>query len=56
LGTQTGHYHLGLATLYVTTGGREPSRTTLAATIALYLAIDMALWPPQAEAALGQVA
>jgi len=49
------HCHLGLGTLYATTGRREPARTALAAAIALYRTIDMAFWLPQAEAALAQV-
>jgi tetratricopeptide (TPR) repeat protein len=49
------HCHLGLGTLYVTTGQWEQARTSLAAAIALYRAMDMTLWLPQAEAALAQV-
>jgi tetratricopeptide (TPR) repeat protein len=50
------HCHLGLGTLYATTGQREQARTALAAAIALYRAMAMTLWLPQAEAALAQVA
>jgi tetratricopeptide (TPR) repeat protein len=50
------HCHLGLGTLYAATGQREQARTELAAAIALYRAMDMTFWLPQAEAALAQVA
>jgi hypothetical protein len=49
------HCHLGLGTLYATTGLREQARTELAAAIELYHAMDMTFWLPQAEAALAQV-
>jgi class 3 adenylate cyclase/tetratricopeptide (TPR) repeat protein len=49
------HCHLGLGTLYATTGQREQARTALSTAIDLYRAMDMALWLPQAEAALAQV-
>ena len=49
------HCHLGLGTLYATTGQRQQARTALAAAIDLYRAMDMTLWLPQAEAALAQV-
>ena len=49
------HCHLGFGTLYVTTSQREQDRTTLAAAIALYRAMEMTLWLPQAEAVLTQV-
>jgi hypothetical protein len=49
------HCHLGLGTLYATTGRREQARATLAAAIALYCAMDMTFWLPQAEATLAQV-
>jgi hypothetical protein len=49
------HCHLGLGTLYVATSQREQARTELAAAIALYHAMDMAFWLPQAEGALAQV-
>ncbi len=48
------HCHHGLGTLYAATGQREPARTSLVAAIALYRAMDMAFWLPQAEAALAQ--
>ena len=49
------HCHLGLGTLYAATGQPEQARTELAAAIALYRAMDMTFWLPQAEAALAQV-
>ena len=49
------HCHLGLGTLYVQTGRPELARAALTAAIALYRAMDMAFWLPQAEAALAQV-
>jgi len=49
------HCHLGLGTLYAATGQREPARTALSTAIALYQAMEMTFWLPQAEAALVQV-
>jgi tetratricopeptide (TPR) repeat protein len=49
------HCHLGLGMLYVKLGRGEPARTALSTAIALYRAMDMAFWLPQAEAALAQV-
>jgi tetratricopeptide (TPR) repeat protein len=49
------HCHLGLGTLYATTGQREQARTELSAAIELYHAMDMTFWLPQAEAVLAQV-
>jgi Flp pilus assembly protein TadD len=49
------HCHLGLGTLYATTSQREQARATLTTAIALYRAMDMTFWLPQAEAALAQV-
>ena len=49
------HCHLGLGTLYTKSGQREQARTELSAAIALYRAMDMTFWLPQAEAALVQV-
>jgi hypothetical protein len=49
------HCHRGLGTLYATTGQREQARAELTAAIALYRAMDMTFWLPQAEAALVQV-
>jgi len=48
------HCHLGLGTLYATIGQRELARTELCTAIALYRAMDMHFWLPQAEAALAQ--
>jgi tetratricopeptide (TPR) repeat protein len=49
------HCHLGLGTLYARTGRLEPARTEISAAMALYRAMDMTFWLPQAEAALAQV-
>jgi class 3 adenylate cyclase/tetratricopeptide (TPR) repeat protein len=49
------HCHHGLGTLYGTLGRREQARVELSAAIALYRAMDMTFWLPQAEAALAQV-
>jgi hypothetical protein len=49
------HCHLGPGTLYAMTGQREQARTTVAAAIELYRAMDMTFWLPQAEAVLAQV-
>jgi tetratricopeptide (TPR) repeat protein len=49
------HCHLGLGTLYTRTGCLEPARAELSAAMALYRAMDMTFWLPQAEAALAQV-
>ena len=49
------HCHRGLGTLYRQTGRAEQARTALATAIALYRAMDMTFWLPQAEAALAQV-
>jgi tetratricopeptide (TPR) repeat protein len=49
------HCHRGLGTLYATTGQREQARAALATAMALYRAMDMTFWLPQAEAALAQV-
>jgi tetratricopeptide (TPR) repeat protein len=48
------HCHLGLGTLHLKTGRPEQARAELAAAIALYRAMDMTFWLPQAEAALAQ--
>ena len=49
------HCHLGLGTLYAKIGRREQARAELSTAIALYRAMDMTFWLPQAEAALAQV-
>jgi tetratricopeptide (TPR) repeat protein len=48
------HCHRGLGTLYATTGHPEQGRTELSAAVALYRAMEMTFWLPQAEAALAQ--
>ncbi|HSF33609.1 MAG TPA: adenylate/guanylate cyclase domain-containing protein [Candidatus Tectomicrobia bacterium] len=48
------HCHLGLGTLYAKTRQWEQARTELSAAIALYRAVEMTFWLPQAEAALAQ--
>jgi tetratricopeptide (TPR) repeat protein len=48
------HCHRSLGTLYATTGQREQARAELSAAIALYRAMEMTFWLPQAEAALAQ--
>jgi tetratricopeptide (TPR) repeat protein len=50
------HCHHGLGRLYGQTGRGEQARTALTTAIALYRAMEMTLWLPQAEAALAQVA
>jgi tetratricopeptide (TPR) repeat protein len=49
------HCHRGLGTLYAKTGQREQAHAELSTAIALYRAMDMTFWLPQAEAALAQV-
>jgi tetratricopeptide (TPR) repeat protein len=49
------HCHLGLGILSAATGRREQARAARAAAIALYRAMEMTFWLPQAEAALAQV-
>jgi predicted ATPase/class 3 adenylate cyclase len=49
------HCHLGLGTLYVQGGQREQAHAELSTAIALYRAMDMPFWLPQAEAALARV-
>ena len=48
------HCYLSLGTLYAKIGWREQARAALSAAIALYRAMDMTFWLPQAEAALAQ--
>jgi hypothetical protein len=48
------HCHWGLGTLFLKTAQREPARAALSVAIALYRAMDMTFWLPQAEAALAQ--
>ena len=49
------HCHLALGTLYAKIARREQARAELSAAIALYRAMEMTFWLPQAEAALAQV-
>ena len=49
------HCHLGLGQLYSQTGRGEQAHAALSTAIALYRAMDMTLWLPQAEAALAAV-
>ena len=49
------HCHLGLGTLHVKIGQREPARAALSTALDLYRAMDMTFWLPQVEAALAQV-
>ena len=49
------HCHLGLGTLYAKIDRQEQARAELSVAIALYRAMDMTFWLPQAEAALAQV-
>ncbi len=49
------HCHLGLGTLYATTGQQEQARAELSAAIELYRGMAMTFWLPQAESALAQV-
>ena len=49
------HCHLGLGTLYAKLEQREQARAELSTVIALYRAMEMMFWLPQAEVALAQV-
>jgi tetratricopeptide (TPR) repeat protein len=49
------HCHRGLGTLYSTLGQQEQARSELSTAIAMYRAMEMTFWLPQAEAALAQV-
>jgi hypothetical protein len=49
------HCHLGLGMLYAMMNQREQVRAELSTAIALYRAMDMTFWLPQADAALAQV-
>ena len=48
------HCHLGLGTLSAKLDQRAQARTDLSTAIALYRAMEMTFWLPQAEAALAQ--
>jgi hypothetical protein len=49
------HCHCGLGTLYAKGGRRAEAQAELSAASALYRAVDMTSWLPQAEAALAHV-
>jgi class 3 adenylate cyclase/tetratricopeptide (TPR) repeat protein len=49
------HCHRGLGTLYAKSGRPEQARSELSTAMALYRAMEMTFWLPQAEAALAQV-
>jgi tetratricopeptide (TPR) repeat protein len=49
------HCHLGLGTLYSTTGQRQLAQAELSKAIEMYRAMDMTLWLHQADAALTQI-
>ena len=49
------HCHHGLGILYSRVGREQPARAALSTAIALYRAMEMTFWLPQAEAALAQV-
>ena len=49
------HCHRGLGTLYAIAGQRGQASAELSAAMALYRAMDMKFWLPEAEAALAQV-
>jgi class 3 adenylate cyclase/tetratricopeptide (TPR) repeat protein len=49
------HCHLGLGTLYAGIGQREQAHAALTTAMALYRAMEMTFWLPQAEATLAQV-
>ncbi len=49
------HCHLGLGTLYATTGQRQQARVELSTATEMYRAMTMTLWRSQAEAALAQI-
>jgi hypothetical protein len=49
------HCHHGLGTLHAQMGQGEQAYAELSKAIALYRAMDMTFWLPQAEAALAQV-
>jgi tetratricopeptide (TPR) repeat protein len=49
------HCHLGLGTLYATTGPRQQARSALSTAIEMYRAMDMTLWLLQSEAVLAHI-
>ena len=49
------HCHRGLGMLYAKIDWQEQARTELSTAIALYRAMEMTFWIPQAEATLAHV-
>jgi tetratricopeptide (TPR) repeat protein len=49
------HCHRGLGTLYSRVGRAQQARAALGTAIALYQAMEMTFWLPQAEATLAEV-
>jgi hypothetical protein len=49
------HCHLGLGTLYGRVGRAQQAHAALGTARALYRAMEMTFWLPQAEAALAEV-
>jgi hypothetical protein len=49
------HFHRGLGRLSLKLGMAEQAHSELSAAIALYRAMEMRFWVPQAEAALAEV-
>jgi len=49
------HCYLGLGAFYTQVDQREGARAALSTAMALYRAMEMALWLPRAEAALAQI-
>ena len=49
------HCHLGLGMLYARLEQRKQARAEFSTAIALYRAMEMTFWLPQAEAALAQM-
>ncbi|MGH8768961.1 MAG: zinc ribbon domain-containing protein [Burkholderiales bacterium] len=52
-GTLVAHRHFGLGNLHAKTGRRKELREHLATATTLYRQLDMPLWLPQVETALG---
>ena len=48
------HCHLGLGTIYATTGQRQQALAALSTAVEMYRAMAMTFWLPQAEAALAR--
>jgi hypothetical protein len=49
------HCHLGLGTVYATTGQRQQAQAALATASEMYRPIAMTLWLPQTEATLAHI-